>query len=238
MDKADRLHNIIGPCQGPRMTDAPEPTTEVVKTITDPDTPTITLDMARLGFGLVDPELLYGVEREDYDRVKLGLAEAGPEHAKQAWDAAIRLLDYLPLDQLSDALARLPRVEDQIHRDADYLLTWGLWDHRASSSYREGIDYFPGEVEEDWTPAINGQDELDAFNTMATSLDLAPSPMANPDSWRRHRLYSRVWGRVFSMGPDDRASLKAQVDDSAAPTAAKQTATAWIDGLPLPSRYR
>lgn len=93
-------------------------------------------------------------------------------------------------------------------------------------------------MEEDWTPAINRQDELDAFNTMALSLDLAPSPMANPDNWRRHRLYSRVWGRVFSMGPDDRASLKAQVADSVASTAAQQTATAWIDGLPLPSQYR
>lgn len=210
----------------------------VLETITEPNTPTITLDMARLAFGLIDQKALHGYELEDYDRVKQGLDQATPDQAKWAWDAAIRLLDYMPLHDLGTALERLPEIDDQLHRDTDYLLTWGLWHNRAEFGYREGVDYVPGEVEEDWRPAIDGTDELDAFNAMAQALDLEPSPMENPDNWRRHRLYRRVWGRVFSISPGDREQLNAALADSGATPAAKEAARAWIDGLPLASRFR
>jgi len=210
----------------------------VLETITDPNTPTITLEMARLAFGLIDRKTLYGYEIEDYDRVKLGLEQATPDQAQRAWDAAVRLLDYMPLHDLGAALERLPELDDQLHRDTDYLLTWGLWHNRAEFGYREGVDYVPGEVEEEWTPAIDGPDELDAFNAMAAALDLEPSPMENPDNWRRHTLHGRVWGRVFSMGPEDREQLKAALAESGAKPAAKEGARNWINGLPLASRFR
>ena len=219
------------------MTDAPEPSTEVVETATDPDT-TITLDMARLAFGLVDPELLYGVEREDYERVKQGLAGAGPEHAKDAWEAAIRLLDYLPLDQLGDALARLPQIDDQTHKDADYLLTWGLWDHRASSSYREGIDYFPGEVEEDWRPTIDGPDALEAFYAMANELGVEHPKLEDPDHWRRYRLHGRVLWSVAAISPADRAALKDRLAARGLSPAALAEACDLIDRAYVPERFR
>lgn len=220
------------------MTDASVHGLPVLEAITDPNTPTITLDMARLAFGLIDRNTLHGYEIEDYDRVKLGLEQATPDQAQRAWDAAIRLLDYMPLHDLGDALERLPEIDDPLHRDTDYLLTWGLWHNRAEFGYREGVDYVPGEVEDDWTPAINGSDELDGFNAMAQALELEPSPMENPDNWRRHRLYGRVWARVFSMGSGDREQLKTALVDSGATDEAKERARAWIDGLPLADRFR
>ena len=210
----------------------------VLETITDPSAPTVTLGMARLAFGLINPDALHGYEREDYDRVKLGLEQATPDQAKRAWDAAIRLLDHMPLDDLAAALERLPEIDDPLHRDTDYLLTWGLWHHRAEFGYREGVDYVPGEVEDDWKPTIDSPEELEAFNAMAVALELEPSPMEMPDNWRRHRLYSRIWGRVFSMGPEERDQLKRALAENGASPVAQDVALSWINGLPLASRYR
>lgn len=217
------------------MTDASIDSRPVLETITDSNTPAVTVDMAWLAFGLINPKDLHGYELEDYERVKRVLEQATSDQAQRAWDAAIRLLDYMPLHDLRAALARLPRLDDQLHRDTDYLLTWGLWHNRAEFGYREGVDYAPGEVEDDWTPAINSSDDLDAFNAMARALELEPSPMTHPDNWRRHTLYSRVWGRVFAMSLKEREQLTTAVADSGTSSAAKEVVVGWLNGLPLPA---
>lgn len=220
------------------MTDAPDPACEVLETRTDPDFPTITLELARCAFDLIDRDAPHGFERDDYDRVRQGFARATPDQADRAWHAAVRLLDYLPLEDLGAALARLPDLDEPLYRAADYALTWGLWHHRAGFGYREGVDDVPGEVGDDWRPAIDGSDELEAVNAIAVELGLEPSPMADPDNWRRYRLHGGVFWKIAAQGPAERETLKQQLAGRGLGPAGLTTATDFIDRVVVPERHR
>lgn len=220
------------------MTDARDTGYEVLETITDPDFPIITLEIARLAFALIDPSDLHGFEREDYVRVKRGFEEVTPDQADRAWQAAIRLLDYMPHRDLRKALTRLPRVDDQVHRDADYALTWGLWHDRAEGGYREGEAYAPGDLDEDYRPAIDGPVALEAYNLMAAELDVEPSPMADPDDWRRYKLHGRVLWSIVALSLADRADLKARLTARAADAGVLAAAFEVIDRAWVPERHR
>ncbi len=220
------------------MTDARDTGYEVLETITDPDFPIIILEVGRPALAPIDPSDLHGFAREDDDRVKRGFEEATPDQADRASQAAIRLLDDMPHRDLRKALKRLPQVVDPVRRDADDALAWGLWHDRVDGGYREGEAYAPGDLDEEYRPAIDRPVALDAYNLMAAGPDVEPSPRADPHDCRRHRLHGRAAWSVVALSRAGRAGLKPRLAARTADAGVLAAAFEVIDRAWVAERHR
>ena len=93
--------------------------TSVLETRVDETFPEITVDLARLVFAAIEPELSGPVA---------ALVETD---AKEAWGQILRLCWDLPFGQLREVLGRLEQGEGPAARDALYAFTWAIYHSRV-----------------------------------------------------------------------------------------------------------